>query len=569
MNRNQKSFIKRVCALMLSTTMCLTAFPLAVCAQEDGLSRDAYGYQGMVSAADPVAAQIGLDILKQGGNAADAAVATAFALGLVEPAASGIGGSGFMIYYDAAAKKSTVLNYYYECPRGLGLSDFFDVAKDKAEGKGGKQAVVPGMVAGMLKVNELFGSMSMGELTAPTIKMAEEGAEVSAFMEETYLDYYEKLLHYPETARIFTDDGFPYMEGDLFTNPEYADTLRIIAEQGFDGFYKGAVAEDIVRTIRDAGGCLSMQDLADYSVQIQEPYTSTYRGYTVATCPPSSGGAIVLEALNIAEHFPISTYEHNGLKYVHTWGEIFHVALADYRRSIDDPEYTDQARAKGLITKTYGNMRAKLVKPDSTWELGPVGDAYLYAPKDDPESHTTHLSVIDKAGNMVSMTNTHGDFFGTQATVYNRGFLIENTQAFTYNGHDYVPEAGKKGKSPMCPTLIFDPQGRPFAAIGTPGSNRIMATNALVISNMIDYGMDIQTALDQPRLFQARNGNLQLEGGISSDLTKDLEKLGHKVVWHPEYDSYFGGAHCVSYDAKTGQLHGAADPRRSGQALGY
>ena len=209
---------------------------------------------------------------------------------------------------------------------------------------------------------------------------------------------------------------------------------------------------------------------------------------------------------------------------------------------------------------------AKQVSMTSTWDLGPVGNPENY----DPESHTTHLSVIDGAGNMVSITNTNSDFFGTMTTVNDCGFIVQNTGSFSMNLSTYQPEPGKRARTPMAPTMIFNPDGTPLAAIGTPGSERIETTIALIISNLIDYGVSLEEAMSRPRLYQGRNTNLYLEGGFDRDaVNSPLKALGHKITWRVSEDSFFGGAHCVMIDPETKELIGCADIRRSGAAVGY
>lgn len=530
------------------------------------LTQAAQGEHGVVAAADPVAAAVGRQVLQDGGNAADAAIATAFALSLTENAASGIGGSGFMLYYDAAEKKTYALDYYFQCPQAMVYTDFKDATALRDQGMGGIRGVVPGFVAGMAKANEMFSTKPLAELIQPTIDLARNGVEVSAFMAETYLDYYERILLYPETARVFTDDGLPYGEGSLFKNPDLAKTMEIIAQQGPDGFYKGEVAEAIVNSQRATGSKMTMEDLASYQVVMTEPLSTTYRDYTVVTMPPVSGGGVVLSALNLAEHFDMAGMEQGSVEYLHTWGEVLRLAMSDYTTYFEDPAMYPAVMpaVRGMTTKEYAAERIKLFRANSTMEIGPVGDPAQF----DPESHTTHLTVVDKDGNMVSMTNTHGDFFGTLTTVTDYGFVLQNTGSFS-GGTTYVPEPGKRARSPMSPTMIFDPEGEPFAAVGTPGSNRIMSTIPLIISNMIDYGMDLKAAVDAPRLYQARNGNLILEGGFDQAHSEKLEALGHELTWRVNNDSYFGGAHCVSIDPETGMRSGAADSRRSGVAAAY
>lgn len=527
--------------------------------------KTATGTQGMVAAADPAAAQVGIDMLKAGGNAMDAAIATAFALGVVENAASGIGGSGLMMYYDASTGKTTAIDYYYQCPAAMNLSDFVDDKDPKTYGMGGLQAIVPGFVAGMEKACEMFGTKSFAELIEPAAQLAEKGAPVSEFMAETYMNAHKKMMLYPETARVFTYDGFPYFEGEIFKNPDLAKTYRLIAEKGSEVFYKGEIAEEIVSSLRLTGGKVTMEDLANYHVVVREPLMTTYRGYQVYIMPPVSGGAVSLAALNLAEHFDIGSLEFGSVEYLHTWGEIFHVAWGDFSTSLEDPDFADMSRVRGMITKEYADERVKLIDMNKTWDIGPVGNPESY----DPESHTTHLSVIDKDGNMVSMTNTNSDFFGSLTTVKGYGFIVQNTGSFSASLSSYAPEPGKRARTTMAPAIVLTPEGKPYAAIGTPGSQRIMTTVPLIISHLIDYGTDLETALARPRLYQGRNENLNLEGGFDKSVEEKLKALGHGITWHVANDSYFGGAHCIVIDQTTGVMTGCADVRRSGAAIGY
>ena len=570
-----KSFSKRALSLLLAMGMLVSGMSLTAFADQPAYpeviteGKDAYGYNGMVAAADPQAAKIGLEVLKAGGNAADAVVATAFALGITEPCASGIGGSGLAMYYDAKTGKSTAFNYYHEFPMGMTLDNFRDPTADFVNGMSGRQAIVPGTVAGLCKVHDMFGTMSLADVIAPAIKLAEEGCEVSPFMEENYMDSFYKLMQYDETLRVYTWDGVPYMAGDIFTNPDYAKTLRIIAEKGADGFYKGEVAKSLVDTVRAAGGHITLQDLENFEVDVTEPVSGTYRGYQVCSVPPTSGGAMIIHMLNMAEKYNMSKMELGSTRYVHTLSQIFQIAMSDYVDVILDPDFYPQDKVEGMITKAYARVRASLIDQDATAVGKVVGTSYLFAPQREKESHTTHMTVIDKDGNMASMTNTLGSFFGTYLTCKDYGFLINSTTAFTANTAYEKPEGGKKGRSPMSPYFVFTPEGKPYLAGGTPGSGRIMATNAMIIMNMIDYGMDVQTAINTPRLYKTSTGNLQLEGGFDPAINAELQKKGHVITQHPENDSYFGGVHAVSVDPETGLLHGGADPRRSGQAFGY
>lgn len=543
--------------------------PDALFEGEEAVPRDARGFNGVVASADPSVSAVGLEILKRGGNAADAAVAVGFALGLGEPCASGPGGNGVMLYYEAATGKTTVLDYQSVCPNGMTRDMFiypFGYYQNYYKpGVSGSIAGVPGMVAGMAKANEMFGSMPLSEILEPVIGMAENGILVSSFMEHNYMDSYSTIELFEETAKVFTNDGFPYMAGDLFINPDYANTLRIIAEKGSDGFYKGEIARDIVDALKEHGGIMTMDDLAGYTVEVRQPLSTTYRGYTVMTAPPTSYGALILANLNLAEKFPVGSYGHDSAKYIHIWSEIFKMTWPELSTYIVDPNKYNAMGVYGLVTKAYANSRYRLLTTNKATASYPAGNPYLYIP--DEESHTTHAAIIDKDGNMASFTHTISNFFGTYITPKNRGFLLMNMK-FSPTSSYVQPQPGLRYRTPMSPVLLFDGKGNPFAALGCPGSERIVTTNTLMVSNLIDYKMDVQTAIDAPRIYD-RYDELTVEGGISEEIVEQLRAMGRNVATRSALNVFFGGVQAVTRDPVTGELHGGADPRRGGQAVGY
>jgi gamma-glutamyltranspeptidase/glutathione hydrolase len=526
--------------------------------------REAFGANGMVATASPVASKIGLSVLQKGGNAVDAAVAVAYGLGMAEPNASGVGGDGFMLVYDAKTKKTTFIDYKCECPAALTLELYKSLSSAQAK-RTGISALVPGFVAGMEKANELFGTMSMEELIQPTIDFAEQGIEVTPFMATTYLDNYETLMLYPETSRIFLNDGFPYMNGEIFRNQDYADTLKLIVRDGAAGFYRGEIAQSIVDALAAEGGVMTLEDLANFTVRVTEPITTTYRGYTIMSCAPGSGGTAVLESLNMAENYDVQSMGHNSTELLHLWAEIFKLATVDRYSYVGDPLFADTDRMAALLNKGYAAERIKKISADRVLGKVTKGDVTDYEGAD-----TTHVSIIDKDGNMVAMTNTVSDFFGCAITVQGRGFFMNNQTANLSKSYLVnQPAPGRKVRSSISPTFIFDAKGNPIATLGSPGAARIVTAVTQIVSNIVDFGMDIQTAINQPRIHQANTGNLYVEGHMDPDVIKGLKKIGHGVTVKGEMDFYFGGVQGVSRDPVTGLLHGAADPRRDGKALGY
>lgn len=537
-------------------------------AEEMDLSvRDAKSSKGMVTSASPIASKVGLTILEKGGNAVDAAVAVAYALGMVEPNASGIGGDGYMMVYDAATGKSTFLDYKGEAAAGYTL-DFHVSHKEKDGAKfahSGYSANVPGVVAGMEKANELFGTMTMAELIQPAIDFAEKGVPITSFMASAYGDYIDLIKSNPETAKVFTNDGFPWMTGETFTNPEYAAVLKRIAAEGKDAFYTGEVAQSIVDTLAKYGGVMTLEDLARFRVAVREPITTNYRGYKVVAGAPSSGGIAVVEALNMAEHFNINAMGHNTPEALHTWAEIFKLSSVDRYHYLGDPDYTDPTGMYAIATKDFAAERVKAVKPDRV-----LGKTTWLDYNEIEGAHTTHVSIVDQWGNMVAMTNTIGDFFGNGIVIEGCGFLTNNgAKNFSTAYKANYPRPGQKVRSSIAPVLLFNPDGTPLATLGTPGGARIPSTVTQIVSNIIDFGMDMQEAINAARIYQNYNDGLYIEGHMDPQTVYEMKLRGHYVIERGKNDFFFGGVQGVKIDKATGELHGGADPRRDGKALGF
>ena len=527
--------------------------------------RHAEGMNGMVASASPIASKVGVTILERGGNAVDAAVAVAYALGMVESNASGVGGDGYMLVYDANSGKSTFLDYKGEAPAAFTLEFLNEHRGVKGYKQTGYSAVVPGFVAGMEKANELFGTMSMAELLQPTIDYAEKGVPVTPFMAHVYVDYYKTLMKYPETEATFLNDGFPYNEGELFTNQNYANVLKRIAAEGKDAFYTGEIAQSIVDSLAEHDGVMTLQDLANFRVEVREPVSTTYRGYRVVSAPPGAGGAAVIEALNMAEHFDVHSMGHNTPETLHMWAEILKLSAVDRYHYIGDPDYTDPSGMYGITTKSYAADRVKLVNMERV-----LGKPKYGKVEEVDGAHTTHVSIIDQWGNMVAMTNTVSDFFGCGITVKGCGFFMNNGSfnfSSVYKANQ--PRPGQKVRSSISPTLIFSPNGSPLATFGTPGGSRIPGTVTQIVSNIVDFGMDMQDAIDAPRIYQNYNDGLYIEGHMDPETTYTMKLKGHQVIERGKLDYFFGGVQGVKIDPETGELHGAADPRRDGKALGY
>jgi len=533
--------------------------------------RDAEGRNGVVAAAKPEASEVGVKILEMGGNAVDAAIATAFALGVLEPNASGLGGGGFMIIQLAHMDEAVVIDFRETAPSAAGPTFFNLDERNRVINNetiiGGKSSGVPGEVAGLLYALENFGTMSRAQVIQPAIEWAEKGIPVTVNLFSIINDNYEKIMMMENGAELYLKDGgIPYEIGETIVLKDLADTLRIIVEKGKDGFYKGEIAEKVVAEVQKRGGVITLEDLANYDLQIRKPVVGTYRDYTILSVPPaSSGGTHIIELLNIMENFDLATLGDNTPETLHLWSEAMKLIFADRSKYMADTAFVD-VPLTGLTSKEYARTLAAKIDPNKPMESVAAGDPWQYE-----SGSTTHLSVMDKEGNMVAITKSINYFFGSGVVVPGTGIIMNNHM------DDFVPtpgsansvEPGKRPLSSMSPTLVLDPQGRPYMTLGSPGATRIITTVAQVISNIIDHGMTIQQAILAPRVFRMASGSMSIEGRISINAYNKLLEMGHQLTLRGDYDAYFGGVHGVLYNYDIGILFGGADPRRDGQAFAF
>ncbi|MBE6032630.1 MAG: gamma-glutamyltransferase [Clostridiales bacterium] len=521
--------------------------------------RDADGNYGMVSSANAYATKAGLDVLKAGGNAIDAAVAVAFAIGTVESYYSGLGGGGFMLIHFGETGENTCIDFRERAPMDAGpelwpRTKNGDFASDY-QMIGGPSIAVPGQVKGLLYALEKYGTLDRKTVIAPSIRLAEEGFLVAPFMVERLTDAYSLYTYTPETARIYMKDGLPYSVGDLYKNPDLGKTLRAISEKGEAGFYAGEVAEAIVSEARAYGSPMTLEDLEDYSVEEKPCLTGTYRGYTVVVPPLPAGGTAVLECLNILENFDVGSLEANSPDYIHMLSECFKLVFADRKAYMGD-----EGESEALLSKAYAKVQAERIDLQAASAYS-EGDPYATN-----SGNTTHFSVADRFGNIVSVTQTNNG--GSGITAPGTGVLLNNEMADFDPGEEGQNSirGGKKPRSSMCPTLVLK-EGEAFLSLGSPGSTRIITTVVQVLSHILDHHMDIQEAIDAPRFYDAA-GTLSLEGRIPESTRAALMDMGHALEVRRDYDSYFGGVHGILRASKD-SLRGGADPRRDGKAMGY
>lgn len=532
--------------------------------------RGAEGKSAVVAAGKYEASLAGIEILKAGGNAVDAAVAVAFALGVTEPNSSGIGGGGFMTIHSENGD-NVFVNFREKAPAAA-TPDMWQV---DAEGNviggqnmtGGKSIGIPGEVKGMEYAFQNYGSgnVTWEQLIQPAIKLAEEGYIVTPTLYNDMSGSYDAMINYPEFGGVYlNEDGLNYQVGDTFKNPDLAKTMKMIAENGSNAFYKGAIAQKIVETANKYGGVFTLEDLANYDVKVMEPVTGTYRGYQIISSPlPSSGGTHVIEALNIMENFDIKSMGFDSPEKLHIMTEAFKMCFHDREEFMGDPDYVE-VPVNGILSKERAKVLASQIDPGRASRYEQVSP-WQYEHED-----TTHFSVADEKGNMVSVTQTVNGLFGSKVLPDGYGFVLNNEMGdFSVDPASPNAIAGNKVPlSSMSPTIVLKEDGTPFMVLGSPGATKIITTVAQVISNAIDFNMTMQEAIDAPRLYNNATSSVQYETRLNADSIKKLEELGNVVEANEEFNRSFGSVNAVMY-SEDGTLQGGADPRRDGKALGY
>jgi gamma-glutamyltranspeptidase/glutathione hydrolase len=558
---------------------------------------------GAVAAAHPAAAAAGVAMLEAGGNAIDAAVATAFALGVVEPMMGGIGGGGAMTLWLAPGREAWHLEFYASAP---GRPDHALDGLDAATAVGDSMttpeqwSAVPGMVAGLLAAHERYGRLPRERVMAPAVGLARDGFPVHPFLAQVIGESRKKLTHHPASAALFYPDGEALGAGDLLVQPELGRTLERIAREGRDGYYAGRVAEEAVRVLQAGGNPITLEDLARFEPRWRRPLCGTYRAYTVLTAPPPLAGVQVLEGLNLLERVELAslglpTQDPQALGAL---VDAIRVARADYGAWIGDPRDAG-VPAVGLVSKTYAHKRGELVGldpvqdsllpgdpwPDEHLRIAPACPALDHFPpsahprpvedaQQEPgggdEAETTHLSVLDGDGNAVSLTFTLGAFFGYGAWAAGAFFNDANEN---FGG----PWANRRGpyrapRTMTTPTLVLE--GEPGServklVVGSPGGGRIAPAIIQAIVYTLDFGLDPWTAVHMPRVYPFFDEPVvRIEVGVAPAAVAGLRARGYEVQVYLPYDLYFGGVHLL-LAAPDGTIIGAADPRRGGAALGY
>ncbi|WP_348653518.1 gamma-glutamyltransferase [uncultured Psychrobacter sp.] len=535
---------------------------------EDAIHHPVWAKNGMVATQEALASDIGLQILKDGGNAVDAGVAVGFALAVTLPRAGNIGGGGFMMIYDAKQGKTVALDYREKAPssasRDMYLDDEGNAVSDLSRYHG-LAVGVPGTVAGLLKALEEHGTMNREQVMAPAIALAEDGIEVTAGLSESLTALSDRLQKWPSTKKVFfKPDGSAYQPGERLKQPELARSLKRIAVQGADGFYKGKTARDIVKAVNEAGGSMSLQDLADYEAIARVPVKGDYRGYEIVSMPPpSSGGIHIIEILNILEGYPLGDYGQNSAQTIHLMAEAMQLAYADRAEYLGDSDFID-VPTSGLTSQAYADKLRTLIDPN---KATPAATIKANNPLPYESDQTTHFSIVDKDGNAIANTYTLNFSYGTGLVADGTGILLNNemddfsAKPGVPNGYGLIGgdanavEANKRPLSSMSPTLVFK-DNKPYIVTGSPGGSRIITTVTQIISNVIDHDMNIAEATHAPRIHdQWLPDEIRIEKALNVDTVKKLESMGHTVS--PK--SAMGSTQSIMLTPNG--LYGSSDPR--------
>jgi gamma-glutamyltranspeptidase / glutathione hydrolase len=565
-------------------------FALGAQALAGNMIRPTHAPKAMVASTQPDASDAGVEIMKAGGNAVDAAVAVGFALAVTHPEAGNLGGGGFMLFRRPDGEVHFV-DYREKAPSKATADMYLDKNGNVIEEMstiGYKAIAVPGSVAGLAYAQQHWGKLKLAQVMAPAIKLARDGFVLDY---NTAMDFRKKeMALFPETKRIFQRDGKFYDQGEVFKQPELAKTLERIAKDP-DDFYHGALARELAAAMQKGGGLVTAEDLAAYEVKERQAIRGTYRGYEVISAPPpSSGGVALLEMLNILEGYDLAKQGNRSAESIHLTAEAFQRAFFDRAEFLGDPDFAKIPVAQ-LIDKRYAEAWRETIplrratpsdglkRPAIFTKLDQYAQANPQPANVREPEHTTHYSVVDPLGNAVAVTTTLNDSFGSRVTAEGLGFLMNN-EMDDFAVKQGVPNmygliqgpanavgANKRPLSAMTPTIVLK-DGKLFLVLGSPGGPTIITTVANVLMGVVDYGLNIQEAVNAARFHQQwLPDKIMLETvGISPDTLQILENMGHKLKTDREF---WGDAECIAIDEKTGERLGASDGRNNGKAAGY
>ena len=518
---------------------------------------------GMVASSQPLASQVGLEVLKRGGNAVDASIAMAAMLNVTEPMMTGVGGDAFMLVYWSKTKELKGLNASGRAPTALTLDYFAKKKITKMPQFGMESITVPGAFDGWVTLLEKYGTMKLADVLAPAIDTAENGFPVMEKTAEDWNSEVAKLKKNPAAAANYLVDGRAPRAGEIFRQPNLARTLRTLAAGGRDAFYKGQIAEAIAAYCQKNGGFITTADLAAQKSEWVEPISTNYRGYTVYEIPPNGQGLTALLTLNILEGFDLAALSTQPARYYHTLIEATKLAFADRDRYIADPAFS-KVPVTELLSKDYAAKRRALINPNKALDSPPPGNINV-------GSDTTYFTVVDKDGNAVSFINSLFDAFGSGIVAGDTGIVLQNRgSSFSLDpSHPNHLEPGKRPFHTIIPAMVFK-DNKLFMSFGVMGGGIQPQGHVQVLVNLIDLGMGLQQAIDAPRYRYMNGREVLLEEEIPPTVINHLIALGHVRAAPPGLlRQSMGGAQAIMIDPVNGTLMGASDPRKDGMAIGY
>lgn len=559
--------------IIVTTAFCLITFAAIAESPDPVRSKNA-----MVVSASKLASKVGLEILKRGGNAVDAAVAVGFALAVTYPVAGNLGGGGFMVIR-LNDGTTTTIDYREKAPLAAHQDMFLNEKGEfvlKLSSEGATSSGVPGSVAGLIYALEKFGTLQLEQVIQPAINLAQDGFPLDYRTEASFKSTMSEFKKYPSSLKVFSKNGIPYEEGEIFKQPDLAETLLRIKENGKAGFYTGKTAELLVKQIQLLGGLITSEDLKEYTPVERAPVKGNYNGYEIISMgPPSSGGIALIQMLNVLENFNFAKDEWGSSRYLHALVEIMKFVYADRSVHLGDEDFypvpKDRLLSKEYAKEIFGKIDFNKAIPSS--EINPLTKGYF------PEStETTHYSIYDAYGNAVSTTTTINSGYGNKIVVDGAGFLMNN-EMDDFSSKPNAPnqfgllgseanaiQPEKRMLSSMTPTIILK-DDKPYMIIGSPGGSTIMTVVLQVILNVLDFNMDIQKAIDQPRIHhQWLPDEIRYEEfGLTIEVIDNLKKLGHKLG----KPTSLGRAEGIVIDHLNKIIYGATDPRGFGAAAGY
>lgn len=518
---------------------------------------------GIVAAESPLAAQAGATILARGGNAVDAAVATNAVMGVVAPMMNGMGGDLFAIIYDAKTGKLYGLNASGWAPAGLSIEFLKSKGIEQMPGHGIHSVTVPGAVDGWSKLLTRFGTKNFSELLAPAIHYAHEGFPVSELVAAYWAESEPDLHNDANAAGAYLVQGHAPRLGEIFRNPDLAHSLELVAEGGRDAFYKGEIARRIVAYSEKLGGTMTAHDLAEYSSEWVEPISTTYHGWAVYEIPPNGQGIAALEMLNLMEGFPLARFGHNSIDALHVMIEAKKLAYADMYRYVADPKFS-RVPVEGMLSKDYAAQRAKLIgMTKAHCDVSPGEPGFPAA------GDTTFLTAVDRDGNMVSLIQSNYDYFGSGLVADGTGFALQDRGAL-FSLDPASPNALSGHKRPLH-TIIpgFMTRGQERIAFGIMGGFNQAQAHAQFVSNVVDFGMNIQAAMEAARFSKHTFAgcDVEMEDRIPGAVRETLAQRGHQITLRGSFSSAMGGGQAVQRDFSMGVNYGASDPRKDGEAI--